>query len=87
MKNLWKKLKHWCCEVGLCNFDKCSCDCHDKPKGRSKAYYPSPKAKKVLPPLPEGKLKSDGTPDLRYKKNKKDTCGTPTLEQLNIKPE
>ena len=49
MKKLWKKLKHWCCKVGLCNLDKCNCDCHDHPKGRSKAYYSSlpPKKEKV----------------------------------------
>jgi len=58
MKNLWKQFKHWCCKVGLCNLNKCSCTCHDKPKGRSKAYYPTAKAKKVLPPpLPEENLK------------------------------
>lgn len=89
MKKIWKKFKHWCCKTGLCNLDKCGCDCHDKPKGRSKAYYPTPKVEALppLPPLPKEKLKADGTPDLRYKKNKKDVCGAPTLDQLNIKSE
>jgi len=77
MKKIWKKFKHWCCKAGLCNLDKCGCDCHDKPKGRSKAYYPTHKAnleQRVLPPLPEEKLKADGTPDKRFKKNKNDQC-------------
>ena len=39
MKKIWNKIKHWCCKVGLCNLDKCVCNCHDKPKGRSKAYF------------------------------------------------
>jgi len=29
MKKLWKKFKHWCCKVGLCNLNKCKCDCHE----------------------------------------------------------
>ena len=41
MKNLWKKFRHWCCKVGLCNLNKCNCDCHKSPKRRSKAYYPT----------------------------------------------
>ena len=64
MKNLWKKFKHWCCKVGLCNLDKCNCDCHETPKGRSKAYYPTVKQARAkakakqqkvlpLPPLPK----------------------------------
>lgn len=44
MKKLWKKFKHWCCKAGLCNLDKCNCDCH--PQGRSKAYYPTAAKKK-----------------------------------------
>tara|TARA_Y100000310_G_scaffold337327_1_gene424133 strand:+ start:68 stop:334 length:267 start_codon:yes stop_codon:yes gene_type:complete len=28
--SLWKKIKHWFCKVGLCNFDKCKCTCHKK---------------------------------------------------------
>jgi hypothetical protein len=76
MKKIWNKIKHWCCKVGLCNLNKCGCDCHDKPKGRSKAYYPTPTAKTVLPPLPEAKekLKADGTPDKRFRVSKKDPC-------------
>ena len=61
IKGWWKRFKHWLCKVGLCNFDKCKCDCHceDKPEGRSKAYYPTPsKAKSVvLPPLPKDPVK------------------------------
>jgi len=58
IKGWWKKFKHWLCKVGLCNFDKCKCDCHceDKPEGRSKAYYPTavkPGPKMPLPPLPK----------------------------------
>jgi len=41
MKKIWNKIKHWCCKVGLCNLNKCACDCHEQPKGRSKAYYPT----------------------------------------------
>ena len=43
IKAWWKKFKHWLCKVGICNLDKCKCDCHcgDKPEGRSKAYYPT----------------------------------------------
>ena len=26
--NWWRKIKHWLCKVGLCNLDKCNCDCH-----------------------------------------------------------
>ena len=33
---LWKKIKHWLCDVGLCNLDKCACNCHCK--GRAGAY-------------------------------------------------
>ena len=50
IKKIWNKIKHWCCKVGLCNLDKCSCDCHDKPRGRSKAYFTTIKesrAKKI----------------------------------------
>ena len=43
MKKIWKKIKHWLCKVGLCNLDKCKCNCHEHPKGRSKAYYPTAK--------------------------------------------
>lgn len=25
---LGKKIKHWFCKVGLCNLNKCKCDCH-----------------------------------------------------------
>ena len=48
MKKLWKKFKHWCCKVGLCNLDECVCDCHEQPKGRSKAYFPTVKEKKIV---------------------------------------
>ena len=24
-----KKIIHWLCKVGLCNFDKCKCVCHE----------------------------------------------------------
>jgi hypothetical protein len=48
MKKIWNKIKHWCCKVGLCNLDKCKCDCHGHPRGRSKAYYPTVKEKKVV---------------------------------------
>ena len=47
MKKIWKKFKHWCCKVGLCNLDKCNCNCHENPKGRSKAYYPTIKEARV----------------------------------------
>jgi hypothetical protein len=26
----WKKFRHWLCDVGLCNLDKCKCNCHCK---------------------------------------------------------
>jgi len=69
MKKIWNKIKHWCCKVGLCNLDKCNCDCHESPKGRSKAYYPTVKetrakvrAKKVAvatpPPVTQGTMAS-----------------------------
>ena len=32
IKKWWKKFKHWLCKVGLCNFDKCKCDCHCEDK-------------------------------------------------------
>jgi len=33
LKKIYLKIKHWCCKVGLCNFDSCRCDCHkDAPK-------------------------------------------------------
>ena len=51
MKKIWKKFKHWCCKAGLCNLDKCGCDCHCKPKGRSKAFYPT--VEKKNPPTAE----------------------------------
>jgi hypothetical protein len=41
LKKIWNKFVHWCCKVGLCNLDKCACDCHGHPKGRSKAFYPT----------------------------------------------
>ena len=46
--NWWIKVRHWLCNWGLCNLDKCSCDCH--PRGRSKAYFPTlpKKAEDVL---------------------------------------
>jgi len=67
MKKIWKKFKHWCCRIGLCNLNKCNCDCHEKPKGRSKAYYPTIKearakvrAKKAVaatpPPIAKGPM-------------------------------
>lgn len=27
--NFWSKLRHWGCEVGLCNFNTCKCKCHN----------------------------------------------------------
>jgi hypothetical protein len=27
--NCIKKIKHWSCSVGLCNLDKCKCECHE----------------------------------------------------------
>ena len=27
---LGNKIVHWLCKVGLCNLDKCKCDCHEK---------------------------------------------------------
>ena len=27
---LWRKIRHWMCDVGLCNFDTCKCECHNK---------------------------------------------------------
>jgi len=37
----WRKIKHWLCSVGLCNLNKCSCDCHGdcRCKGRAAAYH------------------------------------------------
>ena len=29
IKGWWKKFRHWLCDVGLCNLDKCKCDCHE----------------------------------------------------------
>ncbi len=46
----WIKFKHWLCKVGLCNLDKCSCDCHDNPKGRSKAYFATAEKEEPSPP-------------------------------------
>ena len=36
IKGWWKKFKHRLCSVGLCNLDKCKCNCHCK--GRSAAW-------------------------------------------------
>ena len=56
LKKIWNKFVHWCCKVGLCNLDKCACDCHGHPKGRSKAYYPTVKVKaEVRTTLPHAK--------------------------------
>jgi hypothetical protein len=46
--NWWRKIRHWACKVGLCNLDRCVCDCHGNPKGRSKAYFVTAK-KEELP--------------------------------------
>ena len=27
-----RKIKHWCCGIGLGNLDKCKCCCHDEKK-------------------------------------------------------
>ena len=47
-----RKIKHWLCRAGLCNFDKCKCDCHEEvalkeeasaeeaPKSRKKVFNP-----------------------------------------------
>ena len=48
--NWWRKIKHWLCKVGLCNLDKCVCDCHDNPKGRSKAYFATAEKEESSPP-------------------------------------
>ena len=48
--NWWRKIKHWLCKVGLCNLDKCVCDCHDNPKGRSKAYFATAEKEEPAPP-------------------------------------
>lgn len=29
LKKIYSKIRHWCCKVGLCNFDSCNCDCHE----------------------------------------------------------
>ena len=50
--NLWRRLKHWVCKVGLCNFDKCKCDCHDKgddkKEGETQEEGPKPKVRKKV---------------------------------------
>ena len=30
----WNKFKHWFCNVGLCNINKCKCFCHEKNEDR-----------------------------------------------------
>jgi len=46
---LWRRLRHWFCKVGLCNFDKCKCDCHDKgEKEETPEGEPSPKVRKKV---------------------------------------
>jgi hypothetical protein len=70
MKKLWKKIKHWCCKVGLCNLDKCVCDCHEQPKGRSKAYY-----KTTTPPPLKAKA---STPEKAPKKKNRSWRDGPT---------
>ncbi len=34
IKHLWKRIKQWFCDVGLCNLDKCKC----RYSGRSAAW-------------------------------------------------
>ena len=62
--NWWRKIKHWLCKVGLCNLDKCVCDCHDNPKGRSKAYFATAEKEESSPPEETPKVRKkvfDGT--------------------------
>ena len=51
IKGWWKKFRHWLCDVGLCNLDKCKCNCHCKCgchcKGRSAAWNDCHKKKDI----------------------------------------
>jgi hypothetical protein len=57
-----RKIKHWLCRVGLCNLDKCNCDCHDSEDGdfgERKAEEPPKARKKVFDPARGGWVLED----------------------------
>ena len=31
-KKTYKKIRHWGCDVGLCNMNTCKCHCHNESK-------------------------------------------------------
>ena len=52
MKKTYLKIKHWFCKVGLCNLDKCKCDCHEEVTTGLANPIPheEPQKKESLPP-------------------------------------
>ena len=59
LKSVWKKIKHWCCKVGLCNLDKCQNDIHPKELISSQTFSseqelpPTSGIAEVFPPPPQ----------------------------------
>jgi len=61
MKKIYLKIKHWLCKVGLCNLDKCKCDCHeDAPK--YKYYHQTLSPEDIAPPT--GAIEEEATTGL-----------------------
>ena len=58
LKKIYSKIRHWCCKVGLCNFNSCGCDCHeDAPKTTIVKNVFKPHLDEVLPLKQEDNLK------------------------------
>ena len=51
LKKIYSKIRHWCCKVGLCNFDSCGCDCHENaPKTTIVKNVFKPHLDEIAPP-------------------------------------
>ena len=58
LKKIYSKIRHWCCEVGLCNFDSCGCGCHENaPKTTIVKNVFKPHLDEVTPPKQEDNFK------------------------------